>query len=160
MLAFPISLVLLQFELMLMVYLLRLFILALMLLSIRTDLFMLVSFCESLEYMLNIVHAVGTRWLSVDLFLLGRCCSVSHHTTLTWLCLSQIFPVLAYFLMFKESVEVDKDVTGVVLAIVDGFSAAVLASGEMELELSIVKLLVVAIEGADEHFARAIAGPC
>jgi hypothetical protein len=62
--------------------------------------------------------------------------------------------------MFKESVEVDKDVTGVVLAIVDGLSAAVLASGEMELELSIVKLLVVAIERADEHFARAIAGPC
>ena len=93
MLAFPISLVLLQLELMLMVYLLRMFILALILMSIRTGLFMFVSFCKSLEYMLNIVHAIGARWLSVGLFLFRWRGCVSHHTTLTWLCLSQVFPV-------------------------------------------------------------------
>ena len=52
--------------------------------------------------------------------------------------------------MLKQLLEIDVDVSVVVLAVEDGLSAAIFATSDVELELSPVKDLVIAVEWAEE----------
>ena len=55
------------------------------------------------------------------------------------------------FLMLQQLLQIDVDVSVVVLAVEDWFTAAILASSDVELELASVEDLVVSIEWTEEN---------
>ena len=56
-----------------------------------------------------------------------------------------------HFLMSDKLLDADKDMSRTIGASVDRFAALVFAPGDVELELSVVKLLVVSVERAGKH---------
>ena len=56
------------------------------------------------------------------------------------------------FLVLEQLLQVDVDVSVVVLAVEDGLTSAIFAASDVELELPTIKDLVITVERADEHF--------
>ena len=56
------------------------------------------------------------------------------------------------FLMLEQLLKVNVDMTMVVLAMEDRFATTIFATSNVELELSAIEDLVVAIERTEEHF--------
>ena len=54
--------------------------------------------------------------------------------------------------MLEQLLKVNVDMTMIILAVEDGFPATIFATSNVELELSAVEDLVVAIERTEEHF--------
>ena len=54
--------------------------------------------------------------------------------------------------MLEQLLKVDIDMTMVILAVEDGFTTTIFATSNVELELSAIEDLVVAIKRTEEHF--------